>query len=76
MNKSTEKAIQFVTLWNQAETLEEIATELGITKSSATTRGTQYRKRGVNLKKFTGGNSGPHVDWDAVLETTTETATE
>lgn len=42
----------FVRTWQNAETVADVARDLGITAQSATARAAAYRKRGVNLKRF------------------------
>jgi transposase len=67
-NKPKRKRIPaqtFADAVNSSETHQEVADKLGITVGSVSTRISQYKKRGINLKTFKRG-SGVRLDVDAL----------
>lgn len=46
-------AKDFVVVWQSAENLDEVVTRTGLTKAQASTRAVSYRRKGVDLKRFT-----------------------
>ena len=55
----------FVQVWQSAETKSDVVkklVELGMSENSITSRATSYRKKGLPLKNFRGGKSGPRLD--------------
>lgn len=49
-------AEEFVRCWQNAETLEDVCQITGLSKGTASAKAATFRKRGVNLKRFRGGN--------------------
>lgn len=45
-------AEEFVRIWQEASSVEEVANRLGIEEGSARARATLYRRRGIPLKKY------------------------
>jgi hypothetical protein len=45
-------AEEFVKAWQSGKSLEEVGEKLGIKPSTAASRACEYRKRGVQLKRF------------------------
>lgn len=43
---------RFVTVWNVAQSLDEVSEELGMPKPIAAARASNYRRAGVNLKRM------------------------
>ena len=48
------EAIDFVHLWQSSQSLDEFIMYSGMQKSTAVSRASLYRRRGINLKKQTG----------------------
>lgn len=55
MDNLTEKARQFVEIWQEADSAIEAAALFGITEASARNKATRLRQRGVALKSFERG---------------------
>lgn len=55
----------FVKAWQKATTVSDVSKATGLTPASASARAAQYRKRGVNLKKFP-RQGGARLDIDAL----------
>jgi transposase len=45
----------FIRTWEAATSVDEVATRLNLRKGQARVYASEYRKRGVNLKRFAGG---------------------
>jgi len=57
----------FVVTWQNAESLDEVCETLDIKPGSAQTKASQFRKKGIPLKRFAGARRGPKpVDWGAL----------
>ena len=56
------KAEDFIPVWQQSGTSDEVAKKLSITKAQATSKAMNFRKKGVSLKLMSRGPSSP--DWD------------
>lgn len=48
----TVKAELFCVLWEAAETLDQVVSATGMTRTACTSRANYYRTRGVRLKTF------------------------
>lgn len=59
-------AEKFVTLWQKAESMDDLVKETGLAKISLSGRAASYRKRGVELRKFLSGHRGPRLDFEAL----------
>lgn len=69
MAKSKRKNIDgvtFVRTFQESESYEEVAEKLGLEKGSVISRAMQYRKKGVNLKRFASKRGAPPLDVDAL----------
>jgi biotin operon repressor len=54
---------EFITTWQQSEGSQEVADTFGCSSKAVSLRASQYRKRGVPLKKFPRGH---RLDWAAL----------
>lgn len=50
-------AKQFVRIWQESNSNQEVACRLGVTESASSVRARRYRKKGIELKKFQGGRT-------------------
>lgn len=55
---------KFVTVWQNAATVDEAAETLGLARAITASRAYNLRKRGVNLKKM--GGRGQAIDVDSL----------
>lgn len=56
-------AAKFVTEWQKAENIQALVKKFGMGHSALSGRATNYRKKGIELKKFAGGRgSAPQLD--------------
>jgi response regulator of citrate/malate metabolism len=56
---------EFIHIWNQAESVDEVSQKTGLSHNSVSTRASTIRKNGVVMKEFPrGGGGGPRLDWD------------
>lgn len=60
------KAERFIKLWQEADTLEEVAKKLGTTKQYCSVKACNLRRRGVSLKEFKGGHKRETLDYSAL----------
>lgn len=56
------RAMDFVHLWESSESLDEFIRYSGMKKSTAISRASLYRKRGINLKRQTGKGNRRTLD--------------
>jgi len=63
MSKATPK--QFVKAWQESSSLKEVAEKLGMKPTTANSRASFYRSKGIPLKKMRGGR---FVDWDELKQ--------
>jgi DNA-directed RNA polymerase specialized sigma24 family protein len=53
MTRSQEQRTAFIKAWQEAESLQEVARQLGVTEQQAISKASYFRRRlGVKLKKF------------------------
>ena len=64
MSKKDISPEEFIRVWCTSESLEEVANQTGKTPKSLSVRASQYRRKGVALKKFTRGGGQPRHDWN------------
>jgi hypothetical protein len=55
-------AAKFVTEWQKAENIQALVKKFGMGHSALSGRATNYRKKGIELKKFAGGKHGVQLD--------------
>jgi hypothetical protein len=60
--KKRVSASEFVTVWQNAETMDDVCESLEMKAGTAQVRASTYRKKGVNLKKFPKGGKSFDVD--------------
>ena len=60
--KKRVSAEEFVTVWQNAETMDDVCESLEMKAGTAQVRASTYRKKGVNLKKFPKGGKSFDVD--------------
>ena len=56
----------FVTKWQKSENVEDFLNATGLTEGGAQSRASNYRKRGIPLKKLTKANRKTSTDWEAL----------
>jgi hypothetical protein len=61
VKKKRVTAEEFVTVWQSAETMDEVCERLEMKAGTAQVRASTYRKKGVNLKKFPKGGKSFNV---------------
>ena len=66
VKKKRVSAAEFVTVWQNAETMTDVCESLEMKAGTAQVRASTYRKKGVNLKKFPKG--GKSFDVNALNE--------
>jgi len=54
----TVSAEEFVKVWEISESRKEVAEKLNITVKQASQRASEYRRKGVNLKRYKQGRKG------------------
>lgn len=62
MKRSRIGAEEFIRAWQVAENLDEVSTKIAKDIKYTSSRASRLRKKGVSLKKFTGG-SGARVNY-------------
>jgi hypothetical protein len=62
VKKKRVSAEEFVAVWQNAETMDEVTEALEMKSGTAQVRASTYRKKGVNLKKFPKGGKSFDVD--------------
>jgi len=55
---------EFVTVWQNADTIDEVVKVTGLTKDGALARANYYRKRKVPLQRFAKLRGGRRVNFD------------
>lgn len=55
LKRQHQRPEDFIRAWQTSENAAEAAEKIGITEPNARTRATNYRKRGIPLKRFPGG---------------------
>lgn len=58
------KSADFVHMWEVSKDLDEFVRYSGMNRATAITRASLYRKKGVNLKKFSGKNNNNKLNID------------
>jgi len=67
-------AIQFVQIWNQSNTIDEVVKATSLTRGACHARASTYRrKHNIPLKAF---SNGGRQDWDAIRQAAEEALTE
>lgn len=64
----------FVTKWQKSDTIEEFIKATGLSEGGAQSRASNYRKRGIPLKKLKKTNPRQRTDWDALKKLATDLA--
>ena len=59
-------AKEFIRIWQTSKTLDDVCDHFGLSKSSASTRATNFRTKGVMLKSFNSSRKG--TDWKAMAD--------
>ena len=64
---------QFIVAWQKSDSLVEALQKLGLEptddhKKLMSNRAATYRKRGIPLKRYPTGPSGPRVDWASLAQ--------
>lgn len=63
---------EFVRIWQQAESLEEVTQKTGYSNPAASARAGGYRRKGVALKRFSNARFG--LDWKLLAKIAKEEA--
>lgn len=60
-------AEEFITIWQKADSPEEVMEKTGLSYNRVTAKAVYYRRRGIPLKKFRSGPKGLDIDYLADL---------
>lgn len=59
---------QFIEAWETSDSAKEAAEKLGMTRSAVSARASQYRKKGILLKKMARTRRGPTLTKEVVAD--------
>lgn len=60
--KKRQSAEEFVKNWQSAKSLDDLMQKTGSTRLALSSRAANYRKRGIEMRKFPSGHKGPRID--------------
>ena len=64
MSKNYVAPEEFIKIWCTSKSLEEVAQRTGQCPKTLSVRASQYRRKGVDLQKFTRGGGQARNDWN------------